>query len=157
MCGMHRFMLFTIFMAALWIIKPPTKTSSVRVRYNEWHRWFVFGNCLWIKVYTLIENKLTSFYVFMWNKALFIPLEEVCGCTVHKRAPALSMPKANRGSQMGWSSPVKKGNIWTSLCSDGRLHSCTPEKFLRPPVWCRLCPGPVWPPWQPRAHLCRNL
>lgn len=117
MCGMHRFMLFPIFMAALWIIKPPTKTSSVRVRYNEWHRWFVFGSCLWIKVYTLIENKLTSFYIFMRNKALFIPLEEVCVCSVHKRAPALNVPKATRGSQMGWSSPDKKGNIWTSLCS----------------------------------------
>lgn len=52
-----------------------------------------------------------SFYIFMRNKALFIPLEEVCVCTVRKRAPALGVPKAARGSQMGWSSPDKKGNI----------------------------------------------
>lgn len=89
MCGMHRFMLFTIFMVALWIIKPPTKTSSMQVRYNEWHRWFVFGSCLWIKVYTPIENNLMSFHVFMWNKATFFsPGRGVClYCTQEGTSP----------------------------------------------------------------------
>lgn len=76
-------------------------------------------------------------------KPPFFPLEEVCVCTVHKRAPALSVHKAVSGSQMGRSSSHKKGNIWTSLCLDEWLHSCTPEKLLRPPVQCRLSPGPA--------------